>query len=240
VSEEVLNLGLLCAAGDGSDPAASGNALDNALLEAGAPPPDYPLFDQLPFHHERRLTSTLLGTPQGGRLLVIKGAPESVLDRLRSIPPAAQATLEHQFAAGASVIAVASRPWHGADQCTQADERGLDLAGFLIFRDAPKADAAESLDQLKRIGVEVKLVNGDNPLVAETVCRSLRLDHGQTLTGPELEKLSDAELIERLPWTGIFARVSPEQKPRIIKAQRGSSDSPRCRPASSPSWVSWS
>jgi Mg2+-importing ATPase len=87
--------------------------------------------------------------------------------------------------------------------------------------DAPKADAAESLDQLKRLGIEVKIVTGDNPLVAQTVCRSLGLDYGETLTGPELEKLSDQQLLERRPHTGIFARVSPEQKSRIIMVQRG-------------------
>ena len=220
-SEEVLVLGLLCSAADSSDPAASGNALDAALLEAETPPSGYRYLDRLPFDHERRLMSALVEEPGGTRLLITKGAPESLLERCRSIPAAAKSTLEHEFAEGARVIAIGSRPWHEGDRCTRADERDLELAGFLTFVDAPKADAAESLAQLKRLGVEVKLVTGDNPLVAETVCRSLGLDFGEAMTGPELDSLSDQELIERIPRTGIFARVSPEQKSRIIRAQRG-------------------
>jgi P-type Mg2+ transporter len=153
-------------------------------------------------------------------MLITKGAPESILERCRSVPPGATGTLEREFASGARVIAVALRPWDGGPRCALADEHDLELAGFLTFLDAPKADAAKALDQLKRLGVQVKIVTGDNPLVAQTVCRLLGLDFGETMSGPELEKLSDQQLIERLPRTGIFARVSPDQKSRIITAQR--------------------
>jgi Mg2+-importing ATPase len=119
------------------------------------------------------------------------------------------------------VVAVATRPWREGPHCAPADERDLDLKGFITFLDAPKADAAASLRQLKALGVQVKLVTGDNPLVAESVCRAIGLDFGEAITGAELEKMSDQELLERMPRTGIFARVSPEQKSRVITAQRG-------------------
>ncbi|MGA8923426.1 MAG: HAD-IC family P-type ATPase, partial [Candidatus Dormiibacterota bacterium] len=217
---EVLKLGLLCAAGANVDPAASGNTLDAALLEAGVAAPEYRHLDNLPFDHERRMMSALVAAPDGSMTLITKGAPESVLERCG--PPAAtsHSTLEGQFSAGARVIAVATRAWQGAPQCSLTDERDLELKGFLTFLDAPKADAAEALDQLKRLGVEVKIVTGDNPVVAQTVCRLLGLDHGESITGPELDQLSDQKLLERLPRTGIFARVSPDQKSRIITAQR--------------------
>ncbi|HEY4889408.1 MAG TPA: magnesium-translocating P-type ATPase [Candidatus Dormibacteraeota bacterium] len=220
-ADEVLRFGLLCAAGDQSDPTASGNALDAALLSAGAPPAGYTPIDQLPFDHERRLMSVLVDAPDGRRLLVTKGAPESVLVRCVSVPAAAQATLDRLFASGARVVAVATRPWKDGSRCTLADERDLELKGFITFLDAPKADAAASLAQLKLLGIQVKIVTGDNVLVAESVCRSLGLDYGEAITGAELEKLSDQELLERIPRTGIFARVSPDQKSRIIVAQRG-------------------
>lgn len=219
-SDEVLRLGLLCAAGDSTDLAASGNALDAALLEAQAPPPGYQRLDHLAFDHERRLMSALLRTPDGQELLVTKGAPESVLERCRATPPSAQAALQSQFESGARVVAVATRPWSGAPRCTLADERDLELKGFITFVDAPKKDAAQSLVELERLGVEVKIVTGDNPIVAQTVCRSLGLSLGETVTGPDLDKLSESELAERLPRTTIFARVSPEQKSRIIKAEQ--------------------
>jgi Mg2+-importing ATPase len=220
-ADEVLRFGLLCAAGDQSDPTASGNALDAALLSAGAPPAGYRPIDQLPFDHERRLMSVLVDAPDGRRLLVTKGAPESLLVRCVGVPAAAQATLDRLFASGARVVAVATRPWKDGSRCTLADERDLELKGFITFLDAPKADAAASLAQLKLLGIQVKIVTGDNVLVAESVCRSLGLDYGEAITGAELEKLSDQELLERIPRTGIFARVSPDQKSRIIVAQRG-------------------
>lgn len=219
-SDEVLRLGLLATAPDRSDPAASGNALDEALLAAGPPPPGYQRVDQLPFDHERRLMSTLVAGSDGEQLLITKGAPESLLTRCIDVPPASKATLDGLFASGARVVAVATRPWQGGSRCALADEKGLELKGFITFLDAPKADAATSLAQLKALGVEVKLVTGDNPVVAESVCRSLGLDLGETITGPELEKMSEHELLERIPRTGIFARVSPDQKSRIITAQR--------------------
>jgi len=219
-SEAVLQLGLLCATASGADPSGSGNALDEALLEGRTVPAGYRLLDQLPFDHERRLMSVLVEGPDGKRLLITKGAPESLLPNCSGASPSAQATVEKLFAAGARVIAVGSRPWTAEPSCTRADEKDLQLAGFLTFEDRPKADAAESLAQLRQLQVEVKLVTGDNALVAETICRSLGIDFGETISGPELANLSDAELIERIPRTGIFARVSPEQKSRIIKAQR--------------------
>jgi Mg2+-importing ATPase len=220
-SDEVLRFGLLCATGDSADLAGSGNALDAALLATAAPPPGYQQVDHLPFDHERRLMSALVATPDGAKLLITKGAPESVLPRCLDVPPDAQGTLDRLFGSGARVVAVASRAWQGAARCVLTDERDLELKGFITFLDAPKADAAASLAQLKLLGIQVKIVTGDNVLVAESVCRSIGLDFGEAITGPELDKLTDQELLERIPRTGIFARVSPDQKSRIIVAQRG-------------------
>jgi Mg2+-importing ATPase len=219
-SGEVLKLGLLCAMRDQGDPSGSGNPLDDALLQAGTPPAGYRRLDALPFDHERRLMSALIEGPDGKVVLVTKGAPESLLPLCPSLPPQAQSTVNGMFASGARVVAVGSRPWLGGPKCALADEHGYDLAGFIAFEDRPKADAAASLAQLKALQVEVKLVTGDNALVAQHVCQALGIDFGETISGPDLEKLSDADLLQRLPRTGIFARVSPEQKSRIIKAQR--------------------
>ncbi|TME57504.1 MAG: magnesium-translocating P-type ATPase, partial [Chloroflexi bacterium] len=218
--DHVLALGRLCSAGNTPDPGASSNALDVALLQSGGAPAGYRGLDQLAFDHERRLMSALVQKGDGTKMLITKGAPESLLARCRTVPPGAQATLEREFSAGARVVAIGFKAWTGGDRCTLADEQDLDFAGFLTFVDAVKADAAEALDQLKRLAIDVKIVTGDNPLVAQTVCRSLGLDYGETITGSELDRLSDPQLVERLSGTGIFARVSPEQKSRIITLQR--------------------
>ncbi len=103
---------------------------------------------------------------------------------------------------------------------TMADEHDLTLAGFLVFLDRPKPSAAASIARLRGLGVEVKIVTGDNPLVAETVCRILGLESGGTLTGPDLDALDDDGLRAAVTAATIFARVSPEQKARILRAQR--------------------
>jgi Mg2+-importing ATPase len=143
-----------------------------------------------------------------------------VLERCRAVPAGARAALDAQFAAGARVVAVATRDAGDRTALGPDDERGLGLAGFLTFVDRPKADAADALARLARLDVRVKVITGDNDRVAEKVCRDLGLAVDGTLTGARLDELDDAELAAALPATTIFARVTPDQKSRIIRAQR--------------------
>lgn len=226
-SEEVLLLGLLCnEATPGSSGAVGGNQLDRALWDApgaGDRPVDrFRRLALLPFDHERRMTSVLVERDDGERLLITKGAPESVLARCRAVPEDAQRFLDAAYGEGTRVVAVATRRVPGLERLASTDERGLGLAGFLTFLDPPKASARASLERLARLGVEVKVVTGDHPRVAETVCADLGLPVGGTLTGTALDGLDDDALLERLPEVTIFARVSPEQKARIVRLQRRS------------------
>jgi Mg2+-importing ATPase len=222
--DSVLRLGLLCneaAIEDGR--AVGGNPLDVALWDAAdaahAAPAGMRTLATLPFDHERRMGSVLVDAP-GGRMIVTKGAPESVVAACTTVPEQARATLEDEFAAGSRVVAVATRPMPNAATITRADECGLELEGFLVFLDKPKADAAGSLQRLAALGITVKVVTGDNPTVAEKVCRDLGLDVQGTLTGAEIAALDDEALRARVGETTIFARVSPEQKARLIRAHR--------------------
>ena len=160
----------------------------------------------------------LVDSPQG-RLLVAKGAPEAVLARSTNVPADAQATLDGLFASGARVVAVASRTVT-SDRLDPDDERDLSLDGFLTFSDPAKPDVKKSLARLDRLGVTVKIVTGDNGQVAAHLCQQVGLEAGTVVTGPELATMDDAALLALLPQTTIFARVSPEQKSRIILAQR--------------------
>jgi len=200
---------------------AAGNELDRALHaapESARNRPDWPTLDRLPFDHERQLASILANTPQG-RLLIAKGAPEGVLARCKNVPGEAQATLDRLFASGTRVVAVASRPIT-LDHLSHDDERDLSLDGFLCFSDPAKANVQESLARLARLGIAVKIVTGDNGQVAAHLCRDVGLDPGEVVTGTALEALDDDALLKLLPQTTIFARVTPEQKSRIIRAQR--------------------
>jgi len=118
------------------------------------------------------------------------------------------------------VIAIATRDASGMTIPGVADERGLELAGLLVFSDPPKADAAASIARLERLGIRVKIITGDNELVAQKICRDLDIPITGTLNGTQIAALSDAELGRALETTSIFARVSPEQKARLIAVQR--------------------
>ena len=212
--ERVHHLGLAC-----SDK--TGNELDRALWSAaeGSDVGDgKPSLDSRPFDHERQLASVLVDEP-AGRLLIAKGAPEAVLARCTTVPPAAQKTLDGLFSSGTRVVAVASRPFTG-ERIGKDDERDLSLDGFLCFTDPAKPDVGDSLARLDRLGITVKIVTGDNGQVAAHLCGEVGLDPGTVMTGTELAALDDATLLARLPTTTVFARVTPEQKSRIILAQR--------------------
>jgi Mg2+-importing ATPase len=225
-SENVLRLGLACndAVLD-RGVAVGGNPLDVALWGAPEAAPakgaGIARLATLPFDHDRRMASVLVDDGEGSRTLVTKGAPETVLERCREAPESARAVLDAAFEAGSRVVAVATRPWTGPPSLGPQDEHDLRLAGFLLFLDPPKPSARESLARLARLGIGVKILTGDNPVVAEHVCAELGLASTGTLTGPDVDGMDDDALVEAVVRTTIFARVSPEQKARIIRIQRG-------------------
>ncbi|WP_315914957.1 magnesium-translocating P-type ATPase [Arthrobacter sp. lap29] len=224
---ELFALGLISTEADYSHGAVTtvgANPLDAALWVASEArdfvPGSEKRLDIIPFDHQRRMTSVLVTDANGHQQIITKGSPEDVMALCRDIPPHAQSLLDGQYDAGARVIAVASRPVVGMSAIEPADERGLTLDGFLVFLDKAKANAKESLEELAALGITVKIATGDNAKVAEKVCRDLGLVSGGTLTGVQIDDLSDAELGTAVTKTSIFARVSPEQKARIIKELR--------------------
>jgi Mg2+-importing ATPase len=224
-SEEILRLGLLCndaVVSDGT--VVGGNPLDQALWEASEA--NGLGFDRRrrvatrPFDYERRLGAALVEGRDGERTVVVKGAPEIVLALCRDVPATATSVLDTEFAGGSRVVAVATRRPADGDTLSVEDEHDLRLAGFLTFLDRPKADAPDALARLRELEVEVKVITGDNDRVAAKVCSDLGLNVLGTLTGSELDQLDDGQLAAALPRTTVFARVTPEQKSRVIKAQR--------------------
>ena len=221
-----LLLGLVCnEATMTADGPIGGNALDQALYRAPgaeallAELSRYRRLAELPFDHERQLASVLVRTDDA-TTLVTKGAPEAVLALCVDTPGASAAVLERLFGDGARVVAVATRAASGAGPLTADDERDLTLVGVLAFVDRPKADAGASIAKLNELGIAVKVITGDNGTVAVKVCRDIGVDVDAVLTGAELERLDDAALRVAIPHTTVFARVSPDQKSRIIKLAR--------------------
>ncbi len=221
----VLTLGLVCnEATVSGDTAVGGTPLDAAIWQAARPASfladDFRRVGVVPFDHDRRCVSVLVDQPDHGRLLITKGAPERVLERCTNVTSESRRVLEQEFAAGNRVVAVATRGASGLTSVSSDDECDLQLAGYLTFLDQPKPSAAASIARLAALGISVKVVTGDNPLVAETVCRILGVASEGTLTGSDLDGLNDSQLTEAVTHTSIFARVSPEQKARILRAQR--------------------
>jgi P-type Mg2+ transporter len=228
-SDRPLVLGLLCNEATMSEHGpVGGNALDAALWTAyGARLGDtlrdeldsYERLDTLPFDHERQMVSVVVTNASGG-LLITKGAPEVVLDRCRNVSAQVHEALGELFSRGERVVAVASRALAPSTKITPADETDLDFEGFLTFADRPKDDAGEAIATLERLGVEVKIITGDNGVVAAKVCADIGLTVTGVLSGAQLGAMSDDELAAALAGTTIFARIAPEQKSRIINVAR--------------------
>ncbi|MER5775626.1 magnesium-translocating P-type ATPase [Streptomyces sp. NPDC002039] len=198
----------------------------------------FSMVDEIPFDFARRRMSVVLnrnGIVGGGRsehVMVTKGAVEEVLslcthmtdrgerveltERLRGhVTRIAEDNNRH----GLRVLAVATRTFADPrDTYTVADEDGLTLVGFLAFLDPPKADAARALRALADKGIEVKVVTGDNDLVAARVCADVGLDVGRVVLGTEIDALDDAGLRATAARTTVFAKVNPVQKARIVRA----------------------
>jgi Mg2+-importing ATPase len=228
-SDRTLQFGLLCTESDDEDGhAVGGNPLDQALWSSAAAAGErtrlkgYTRLGVLPFDHERRMVSVVVRDSAGQATLITKGAPETILERCVNVPAAARDALRAEFASGNRVVAVASRPAPQAAAPTTADEQALQLAGFLVFLDPPKLDAADALQRLANLGIAVTVVTGDNAAVAVKVCGDLGLVDGAALSGADIDALDDTQLAAAIPATTVFARVSPEHKARIVRTQRRS------------------
>ncbi|HEX8941663.1 MAG TPA: magnesium-translocating P-type ATPase [Gemmatimonadaceae bacterium] len=206
------------------------NPLDDAILAAASPPSDWDKVDEIPFDFERRRMSVV--ARHGGRtILIVKGAPESVLSicttlrlgtEVRSLDApsreAAAALVHRQGTDGLRTIAVASRDLEPRAAYDRSDERDLTLLGWLTFADPPLTDAAAMIAALARDGVQLKILTGDDQAVAVHVCTATGIDTSHTVLGTELDRISDPALGALAERTTLFARVSPQQKLRIIMA----------------------
>lgn len=185
---------------------------------------------EIPFDFERRRLSVIV-EHENVPILIAKGAPESVVDSCTEYEVDGQSkpletdarmqcdtTYELLSTLGFRVLAVAYRRLPEQANYTVDDERDMTLLGFLTFFDPPLGDVGEVLEALRRDGVEVKILTGDNELVARHICEQVGLDVGRIVLGEEVERMSDAALQPIAEQTSVFARVSPAQKNRIILA----------------------
>ncbi|WP_297919051.1 magnesium-translocating P-type ATPase [Metallibacterium sp.] len=216
------------------------NLLDNAVLTAVDPEQtqrlaaEFALVDEMPFDFERRRMSVVVRDMEGRHMLISKGAVAEMLAMCAHVQTA-QGPLEfdadrqaevrqvaHDLNAdGFRVIAVGMREMTPPrSQYARDDERELTLFGFMAFLDPPKESAAAAIAALTQHGIAVKILTGDNDVVARHVCRHVGIGLEHVLTGPELDALDDAQLTAALPETQLFARLNPQQKVRVIETLR--------------------
>jgi Mg2+-importing ATPase len=195
--------------------------LDAAILEHNAPDVGgWSKTDEIPFEFERRRLSVVVER-NAEHLLITKGAPESVLDVCVLDEGSRDTCLDVYRRAserGNRVLAVAYRRVPRPSGWKVADECQLTLAGFVTFADHVLDDVAPSIEGLRRDGVEMKILTGDNELVTRHLCKQVGLDGDRIVLGSELDRLDEAALARVAETTRVFARVSPAQKHRIIRA----------------------
>lgn len=186
--------------------------------------------DELPFDFERRRMSVLVQDDDGIVSMVTKGALEEMLaistyveDEGKILPLTADiraeileevAQLNEQ---GLRVLGVSYKSNLDVDYAYSIDDESeMILTGYLAFLDPPKPSAAPAIKILKEYGVATKILTGDNEKVTEAVCEKVGLDVENILLGSAVDTLSDEELSHAVERTTVFAKLSPEQKARII------------------------
>jgi len=207
--------------------------LDSAVLRHAHPDVSgYTKIDEIPFDFERRRVS-IVARHDGETILVTKGAPEHVLavasmiERDGAVRPldagaraACEATFRELGASGYRVLAVAYAPSTKRDGFTREDERDLIVAGFLAFVDPPRDDARDVLRALEREGIHVKILTGDSELVAAHICEAVGIPTKHVLLGSDIDKLTEPALAHRAERAHVFARLTPAQKSRVLRALR--------------------
>lgn len=217
------------------------NHLDDAILKCKEMPGrgmqyqelerQHQKLDELPFDHERRFASVLVRHDEEN-LLIIKGSVDEVCRRCRYIEykgerremdidgnTSVHAIVDEMLEDGMKVLAVAYRPMKQA-KLSREDENGLTLLGYLAFFDAPKKSAAASIEKLQKLHVDVRVLTGDNRDVAVSICRRLGIDTVHTLTGEELEQLTDNDIPMKVERTTVFSELSPKQKVQVVQILR--------------------
>lgn len=196
----------------------------------------YQKVDEIPFDFLRRRMSVVVHHGDGRNLLVCKGAIEEVLPLCISANDSAGApgsvveftpekrrevrrVTRKMNQEGLRALAVAYK-WLPDDNRTYnvADEKDMVLAGYVAFLDPPKESARQAIAALRDYGVAIKIITGDNEVVTRKICKEVGLTIENEMLGKDVEALSDAQLAEAAEHTTIFAKMSPLQKSRVIRA----------------------
>ena len=244
------------------------NLMDQAVVQFAQQNPRFkaPLayrkIDELPFDFIRRRLSIIVEDNRADHLLVCKGAVEEMLaisSHLHEdgalVPldePRREALLRlaNQYNEdGFRVLVLATRHIPKAQSKAQyatGDEHDLVIRGFLTFLDPPKETAGPAIAALRDMGVTVKVLTGDNPVVTCKICREVGLEPGTPLLGQDIEPMDDSTLQQQVETRTVFAKLTPLQKSRVLKALQANGHTVGflgdgindARPCAMPTWAS--
>ena len=206
------------------------NVMDEAILRKDRMSLDaFRKIDEVPFDFSRKMMSVVVDDGNQ-HVLISKGAPEEIIKRCSSYecngksvkdsghhPHRLMELSDKYRREGFRVLALAYREFPRKERAYKLqDECELTLKGFMIFLDPPKPSAKKAILELESMGIKLKVLTGDNELVARKICGEVGIDVSGVATGAEVEKADDASLSRLVERTSVFARLTPLQKERII------------------------
>jgi len=205
-------------------------AEENGLTEAVA---EYEYVADVPFDFIRRRATVIVKKSEDVNMMVSKGAMPEILsissgylDANRDIQPLDEKTIndmmglvEWYSSKGMRVLGITHKYIPaGKTEFTEADECDLIIAGFLVFTDPVKPTAAGAIRDMAEYGIKVKVLTGDNEYVSSHVCDQIGIESDNVLVGSDIDGMTDEELAAAVEDTSIFARLSPDNKSRIVLA----------------------
>src|SRR6266571_286261 len=198
----------------------------------------YRKLDEVPYDFVRKRL-TVLFAKEDTHFLVTKGALKNVLDvcttaeetatgkaggttsvDIATVREPIQQRYEELSGQGCRTLGLAYRQVDATSRCTKADETNMTFLGFLVFFDPAKPGIIETINSLKQLGVSLKIITGDNQLVAAHISQQVGLANAHILTGPDLNKMSNPALLKQVNDVSVFAEVEPNQKERILIAMK--------------------
>ena len=208
------------------------NPLDEAITSGAQPDiTGTAKLDEIPYDFVRKRLSVVVGQDGARPLMVTKGALDNVLavctqeqneQGTTALDAARRADIQSHFSEwsneGFRVLGVATKPVSPQPVYGRDDEHDMTFAGFLLFLDPPKADVRETIADLAELGVKLKIITGDNKLVALHTAQAVGLEVTGVATGADLDNMRDEALWQAVERTNLFAEVDPNEKERIILA----------------------
>ena len=208
------------------------NLLDRAILKhEKLMIKQFKKIDEIPFDFSRKIMSVVVEM-DGKHRIISKGAPEEIFKRctkyelegeILDMEELILSDLKEEYdnlsADGFRVLAIGYKDIDNKKEIySKDDEKDLILKGYVAFLDPPKPSARKAIQALEKLGIEFKVLTGDNELVTKKICSEVGLDIKELVTGEQVDKLNDRELQELVKTADVFARLSPLQKERVIRA----------------------